>query len=65
MYEFEKSDGTKISIEQYYKQKYNKDIKEKNQPLLVQHRVEKDSTGKEIQKPDCYFVPEFMSPTGD
>lgn len=48
-----------LSLAQYYKRTYDKDIKELNQPLFVckkKDRLEKIT--------ECYLIPELMLPTG-
>lgn len=55
---FTKSDGTTISYLQYFKDKYNKDLKEKDMPMMVQ---KKKKNGKEETH---YFPPELCLLTG-
>jgi aubergine-like protein len=48
-----------LSLQQYYKRTYDKDIKQVNQPLFVcrkKDRLEKIT--------ECYLIPELMLPTG-
>ncbi|MCP4678173.1 MAG: hypothetical protein GY854_22200 [Deltaproteobacteria bacterium] len=35
LHEFEQSDGTRISLRDYYRNQYNRDVKDLEQPLLV------------------------------
>jgi len=53
---FEKKGGGKISFAQYFKEQYNREIKDLNQPLLL-HRVKQKNSIE-------YFVPELCSLTG-
>lgn len=48
-----------ITLAQYYKRTYDKDIKELNQPLFVCRK--KDRLEKVTE---CYLIPELMLPTG-
>lgn len=53
---FTKKDGTEISFGEYYKQQYQLDIRDRNQPLLVSKN---ERTGNEI-----YLIPELCEMTG-
>ena len=55
---FTRSDGKQISFIEYFKAKHNKDIREKNMPLVVFSK--KINGKKEIQ----YMPPELCVPTG-
>ncbi len=35
LHEFEQADGTPISLRDYYRNQYNRDVKDLEQPLLV------------------------------
>ncbi|EDR22290.1 hypothetical protein, conserved [Entamoeba dispar SAW760] len=63
-FSFTRKDGSSVSIAEYYKQRYQIEIRDMDQPLLVQKKIEKDSEGKEVEKQPCYFVPELMRLTG-
>ncbi|KAL7712523.1 PIWI [Entamoeba marina] len=61
---FDRKGKGQISFAEYYKERYNREVRDMDQPLLVQKKIEKDSEGKEVEKPPAYYIPELMLPTG-
>jgi len=59
---FDKRDGSKISYVQYYKERYQVDIKDQNQPLIMS--MPKRSERRAGQEGPVYLVPEVCFMTG-
>jgi len=62
---FDKKKNKEVTFIDYYRDKYKIEIKNKDQPLLVQKKKIKDSDGKEKDKEQkIYFIPELVKMTG-
>lgn len=66
---FPRKDGTSISFYDYYKKKYNIEIQDKNQPLVVSHvkdkmkRKSEDGKGGRVVN-EVILIPELLNLTG-
>lgn len=59
---FDRKDGSKVSFKDYYKERYNIDVRELTQPLLISMPKDKDKRRGDLQA--VKIIPELTQMTG-
>ena len=59
---FDRKDGSKVSFKDYYKERYNIDVRELKQPLLISMPKDKDKRRGDLQA--VKIIPELTQMTG-